>query len=348
MRSLLTSRVFQAQVFVAACVAAAVLSLACTGGEGDPEKLVIRLHDSQFESGWLNNAIAKFIIEEGYGYAVESVVESTPQMQVALPVGDIDVNLEGWQQNISEWYEEEIAKGTVLNLGVIYEASSQVFVIPSWVAQDYNIRTVPDMKDHWELFTDPQDPSKGAFYNCIAGWECAKINKIKLDAYGPSEYYNAVSPASSAALDAALADPQKARRPVFGYYWTPTALMATYDWYVLEEPPYSDECWSQVLRAAESDGSSSSAPACAYESISIDKLAHAGLRSKAPEVFTMIDKMMVGLEPLNITVAWAVQNAVEDWERAAIYYLRNNEDRWRTWVTPDAYDKIKAALEKSS
>ena len=124
--------------------------------------------------------------------------------------------------------------------------------------------------------------------------------------------------------------------------------MATYDWYVLEEPPYSDECWSQVLRAAESDGSSSSAPACAYESIPIDKLAHAGLRSKAPEVFTMIDKMMVGLEPLNITVAWAVQNAVEDWERAAIYYLRNNEDRWRTWVTPDAYDKIKAALEKSS
>ena len=137
-------------------------------------------------------------------------------MQVALPAGNIDVNLEGWQQNISEWYEEEIAAGTILNLGVIYEASSQVFVIPSRVAQEYNIRTVPDTKDHWELFTDSQDPSKGAFYNCIAGWECAKIDKVKLDVYGLSEYYNAVSPGSSAALDAALAEPQKARRPVFG------------------------------------------------------------------------------------------------------------------------------------
>ena len=37
----------------------------------------------------------------------------------------------------------------------------------------------------------------------------------------------------------------------------------------------------------------------------------------------MIDRMMVGPEPLNTTLGWAVQNAVEDWERAAIYYLQN-------------------------
>ena len=124
--------------------------------------------------------------------------------------------------------------------------------------------------------------------------------------------------------------------------------MAANDWYVLEEPPYSDGCWRQVLRAAEGDGSSPTAQACAYETLPIDKLAHSGLRSKAPEVFAMIDKMMVGLEPPNTTVAWAVQNAVEDWEKAEIYYLQNYQDRWRTWVTPDTYDKINAALNKSS
>jgi glycine betaine/proline transport system substrate-binding protein len=268
-------------------------------------------------------------------------------MQTDLPTGEVDVNLEGWQQNLSAWYEEERAKETIVNLGVMYEASSQVFVIPSWVAQTYAIKSVSDMKDHWELFTDPQDTSKGAFYNCIAGWHCAKINRAKLDAYGLSEFYNAVSPASSAALDAALTEPQKAHRPVFGYYWTPTALMATYDWYVLTEPPYRAECWKQVLSAAEGDGGSPPAQACAYESIPIDILAHAGLREKAPEVFTMLRKMMVGLDPLNATLAWAVQNAVVDWEEAAIYYLQNFGDRWRTWVTPDAYDKINAALESS-
>ena len=109
-----------------------------------------------------------------------------------------------------------------------------------------------------------------------------------------------------------------------------------------------DECWRQVLRAAEGDGTSPSALACAYESIPIDKPAHAGLRSKAPEVRTMIDKMMVGLEPLNTTMAWAIQNAVDDRDKAAIYYLQNYEDRWRTRVTPDAYDKINAALNNPS
>ena len=269
-------------------------------------------------------------------------------MQEALPSGAIDVNIEGWQHNIIGWYTEELEEGTILNLGVIYEASSQVFVIPLWLAETYEIETVFDMKDHWELFTDPQDPSKGAFYNCIAGWHCAKINKAKLDAYGLGEYYNAVSPASSAALDAALAEPQKARRPVFGFYWTPTVLMVSYDWFVLEEPRYSAECWDEVSRVADGDGAQPAAQVCAYESIPIDKLVHSGLQDKAPDVFAMIDKMMVGLEPLNTTLAWATQNSVEDWDRAAVYYLQNYEDRWRTWVTPDAYDKISAALENSN
>ena len=81
-----------------------LLAVGCGGDEGDPETPVIRLHDPQSESIWLNNGIAKFIIEEGYGYPVESVVESTPQMQEALPSGAIDVNIEGWQHNIIGWY----------------------------------------------------------------------------------------------------------------------------------------------------------------------------------------------------------------------------------------------------
>ncbi len=331
---------------ISAFLALAVLGTACAEGESDAEKPVIRLHDIQSESQWLNNAIAKFIIEEGYGYPVETVVESTPQMQDALRNGEIDVNLEGWQQNILKWYEEAIAAKDILNLGAIYEASSQVFVIPAWVAETYEISTVSDMKDHWKLFTDPNDSSKGVFYNCIAGWECANINRAKLGAYGLSEYYNAVSPASSAALDSALTEPQKARKPVFGYYWTPAALMVSYDWHVLQEPPYGEDCWRQVLLAAGGDGATTPTQGCAYESIPIDKLANAGLRDKAPDVFAMIDKMVVGLDPLNSTVAWAIQNSVEDWDQAALHYLRTYDARWRTWVTPDAYDKIDAALQK--
>jgi ABC-type proline/glycine betaine transport system substrate-binding protein len=63
-------------------------------------------------------------------------------------------------------------------------------------------------------------------------------------------------------------------------------------------------------------------------------------------VVEMLEKMTVGLEPLNDTLGWTVKNEVQDWEKAAIYYLQNYEDRWKTWVTPEAYERIKEALEE--
>jgi glycine betaine/proline transport system substrate-binding protein len=316
-----------------------LLAAGCGGG-----KPVIRLHDTQDESQWVNNAIAEFIIEEGYGYPVEAVVETTQVMQAALPKGEIDLNLEGWQQNIIDWYDEQIAKGTIVNLGMTFEGGPQFFTIPRWVAEEYNIKTVFDMKDHWELFKDPEDPSKGVFYNCITGWQCAEINTVKMEAYGLTRYYNLVSPGSSSALQAALERPQQRRQPVFGYYWAPTALIGAYDWHVLEEPPHGAACWEKIIAAREDRSLRPIDQACAYETLPIEKLAHSGLRQKAPDVVEMLEKMNVGLDPLNETLAWAYENEVEDWDEAALHYLQNYEERWKTWVEPEVYEKIKEAL----
>ena len=62
----------------------AVLVLGCASNGTDDQKPVIRLHDSLGESQKINNAIAKFIIENGYGYPVETVAASTPAIQESL------------------------------------------------------------------------------------------------------------------------------------------------------------------------------------------------------------------------------------------------------------------------
>ena len=87
--------------------------------------------------------------------------------------------------------------------------------------------------------------------------------------------------------------------------------------------------------------------ACAYETLPIEKLAHSGLQKKAPDVVEMLKKANVGLEPINETLSWAAENEVADWEEAAIYYLQTYEDRWESWVTPGAYEKIRKALEET-
>lgn len=316
------------------------LAGACAGGE----KPTIRLADTEWESLWVNNAIAEFVIENAYGYSVETEKMTSTTFQAWLPTGLIDIQMEGWEQNSIDWYNEEISKGTIENLGMIYEGGPQFFVIPHWVHERYGIDTVFDMKDHWELFRDPDDPTRGVFINCIIGWVCAEINVVKLEAYGLTDHYNIITPGSAEALDAALAEPQERGEPVFGYYWAPTALMGLYDWYILEEPPYSDACWETVTAARDNKSLRPIDEACAYQTVPINKLAWSGLKDKAPDVYELLKKMNVGLEPLNGTLAWAKENDIQDYSEAAVYYLRSFENRWSAWMPQDKVQKVKEAL----
>jgi glycine betaine/proline transport system substrate-binding protein len=275
---------------------------------------------------------------------VETIEMSTPIAQLSLAKGDVHVWTQMWQQNWLDNYNEEVAKGNIENLGMVYEGGPQMFIIPTWVHEEYNINTIFDMKDHWELFKDPEDTKKGAFINCIIGWQCAAINEVKMEAYGLTDYYNIISPGSAGAEEAAMAGPQKKQQPVFGYYWAPTALMGAYDWYILEEPEYDAEVWGKITAAKDNPSLRPLSEACAYETLPIDKGINPSLHDMAPDVVTMLEKMVVGLQPINVTAAWSVENEVQDWEKAGIYYLENYEERWKTWVTDDAYKKIKAAL----
>lgn len=333
----------------AVLLALLVVPLVAAACGGQDEKPTIRFADSQFESLWINNAVAQFIITHGYGYPVESVEMTTPIMQATLANGDVDIMMELWKQNILDWYNEEIANGNIENLGMTYEGGPQFFVIPTYVHEQYGINTVFDMKDHWELFKDPEDPSKGAFINCIIGWQCGEINTVKLEAYGLTEFYNIISPGAVAAMDAALAGAQKKKEPVFGYYWAPTSIMGAYDWWILEEPPYDAAVWDKITAARDDKSLRPIAEAVAYDSPPIDKGVHKDLKDKASDVYELLKKMNVGLKPINKTAAWAVETDIQgEWEKAAIYYLRTFEDRWSTWMPDKNFKKVKDALEKVS
>jgi glycine betaine/proline transport system substrate-binding protein len=134
--------------------------------------------------------------------------------------------------------------------------------------------------------------------------------------------------------------------PVFGYYWAPTALMGMYDWYVLEEPAFDVEVWDKILAAVDDDSLRPLDGAVAYEAVSPLNTIWSGLRDIAPELVPVIDKMNIGLEQTNRAAAWAMENEVEDWEKVAIWYLREYDSRWQAWVSSDAYTKIKKFVDE--
>ena len=217
-------------------------------------------------------------------------------------------------------------------------------MIPAWVAQLHGIYSVADMQRHWRLFQDPEDPTKGVFFNCIIGWTCLEINRVKLEAYGLDKYYNAISPSSPEALEAAFENAQLKRVPIFGYFWNPNAMMALYDWQVLTEPPHSDEVWAQVLAAGENADLRPLDRACEYEAGSGHKLIHRKLADRAPEIVDVLSAFHLDTDTLNELLLRSRLSTAESWADIARYFFRRHPKLWHPWVTPTARARMEKAL----
>ncbi len=306
------------------------------------KKEPIYFYGGSWESVWLINQIAAYIIENGYGYPVIMSEVNEYEYYRAFEKGKIEIDMEAWLPNFPDWHARQTKIGTLIQMGNTFESGPQFFMIPKWVAEEHQIETIKDMKEHWELFRNPQNPGKGLFYNCIVGWSCLEINRGKLQAYGLDQYYDIINPGSSESLEQTFIRAQEEHRPVFGYYWEPSPLMGRYEWHILKEPPYSAEIWRQLNDAVQAGQQPKAA--CAYEAAPVAKFVYHTLPRRAPQVTAMIGKMEIGLEPLNSALGWAQQNNTRDWRRVAIHYLRQNPGRWQSWVTPSAAEKIKRQL----
>lgn len=319
------------------------MTAAC-GNAAPAKKPTIHFYDGGWDSQWTELAIAKLIIEKGYGYPTDATEMTNEILYPAIEKGEIDVDIEEWPQNIPDTYAKMIKGGYLEEMGYILEGGPQFFIIPKWVSEQYGIKTVFDMKDHWDLFKDPEDPSKGLFINSMLGWDCTIINELKLEAYGLSKYYNSIA-SSTGAQTAAMVAAQKKHQPVFGYFWAPSALVGQYDWYILEEPKFSQAVWDKLSLAKTDNSLRPLTQACEYPNQPLPLCIQPKLRQKAPDVVEMFSHMTIGLDRMNKTLAWADENQITNHEKTAVYFLRQYDSLWKTWVTPDAYNKIKAFLD---
>jgi glycine betaine/proline transport system substrate-binding protein len=310
-----------------------VVSVAGCGDKYSKDPIVFA--DLGWDSALVHNQIAAFILENGYGYpaSVFTPGETIP-LFAGLERGDIDVNMECWVQNQQEAYDKAIAAGTIVDLGDNFWDNWQGWLVPTYMVEDGDIPegiTVDQMPMYWELFKDPEDSSKGRFYSCIAGWECEIINQEKMATYGLDDIYNVFLPGSGAALLASMVSAYEKHEPWFGYYWAPTPALGKYDMTVIEEPPYSDEAWSNGYD-------------CAYPAVHVNILVNAEFKDGAdPAIIDFLTKYSTTTAQNNDFLAYILDNDAS-YEEAAVYFLQNYEDVWTTWVSDDVANKVKDAL----
>jgi len=310
-----------------------------TGQALAKDKLVFS--DLSWDSAQVHNRIAGFILENGMGYGIEYIPVDTISGFAGLTRGDIDITMEIWVDNQQPAYGKAIAAGKIIDLGPNFPDSWQGWLVPTYVIKGDpargikpmapDLKSVTDLPKYAKLFKDVEEPSKGRFYSCPAGWECEKINEKKFAAYGLDDTYNVFLPGSGAALVASLAGAYKKGEPWFGYYWAPTWVLGSYDMTPLEEPAYDKAVFESTAKSA-------------YPAVSVNIAVNSSMPKKAPEVVEFLKKYETTQAITNKILAF-MQAKEADTQQAAEWFLKEYESLWTSWVSSDVAAKVKKALK---
>ncbi len=309
-----------------------------------------RLADFDWNSANVHTGIVQFILEHGFGCEVETTRGSTTPIMAAHYDSQLDVVTELWYDNIVTQYDAVEAEGIIENIGINTPDSQQAFYVDRNTAEKYNIKSVLDMNNPEiaALFTDPENPDMGRMVSCIGGWTCYTINHVKQRVYGLDKFYTNFDPGSSGALAAEIAGAFAKDRPIFTYYWAPTALMGKVDLVRLTEPPYDAACWGAMMDVVEdikANGKDVYKPTCAteYKDMSLDKSVLTAWADTHPDETAFLRAYSIPTATVNKLLAYYEDEADGDMELLAIQYLSNNSE-WKSWVSAEVAANVSGAL----
>ena len=319
---------------IAVTIVAAAAIAAC--GDSAEEKETIVFSDLNWTSAQVQDRIAQYIVEEGYGYPTDVVFGSTLPLFQGLRRGDSDVTMEIWLPNQDEAWMEAQAAGEVISVGESLGKDWQsAFVIPAYLQEQYpDLDSVDDLKDDRfkELFATAETGGKARLVSCVIGWACEEVNAQQIEGYGLADHVHVINPGDGAAANADLYGAYEKGEPWIGYQWGTNDPALVLDLVRLEEPAYSDECWFTTK-------------ACAYEDATILIAVHPDLTVNAPDVVAMLRKWSFNIGVYKEVAAWQGENPDATANDAALWWLNGNVNVWSAWVTEEAADDIKAALE---
>ena len=324
-------RLLQSLPLLAVVIALAAALLGCNT---QTEKEEVILYDVGWDSATIQTRVAAYIIEHGYGYPVTVITGQPVPFYPALENGTAHINFEIWLPNQQEPYDSVIERGVAVDLGKSIEDSWQGFGVPQYFKDENpGLVSVFDLPDYAHLLSTADTQGKGRIVNCVPGWACEEINVRKVTGYDLDESLAFVNPGSESALLADLGSSYSRGEPWLGYVWGPSKMSFDYDMYVLEEPEYSEECWSTDK-------------ACEYPISEVKILAAKSLVDRAPEIADFLRAWDLKFDQLMLVVEWMYGNDRTPMEGAE-YYLRTFPEIWQSFVTPDAARRVERQLDRN-
>ena len=304
--------------------------------ERERERETIVFSDLNWASALVQNRIAQYIVEKGYGYPTGTVFGGTLPLFQGLKQGDTHVTMEIWIPNLQEQWEEAVAAGEVLQAGYTLGSDWQsTFVIPKYLQDEYpDLDHVDDLKDtkYRELFADAESRGKARIVICVPGWACELVNEAQIKGYGLEEHLHVIRPGSEEAMFAEIYGAVERGDPWLGYMWGIGDPAVLHELVRLEEPPYSDECWERDM-------------ACAFQDTTFLIGVHPGLPQRAPDIMDFLDQWNFTTGNYDDVLKWMHANDNPTYGEAALNWMKEHGAVWSSWIPDDTATAVQAALD---
>ena len=304
-----------------------------------------------WNSALVQNGIARYIVEHGYGHETSQIEGATVPLFQGLRKGDVDITMEIWLPNQNVVWNAAVKAGEVIPVGKSLEDNWQsTFLIPAYVQEAHpELDSVEDLKEeqYKSLFAEADSGGKAVLYGCIAGWACRGVQEGteagdgQIVAYGLSDHVELRDPGTSGALAAAINGAFAKEEPILFYYWGPTKLMLDlgYPEKVIDlEQPDPSTC-------ANNDP----VHGCAFPPAEIMIAMNTALVEDAPYLISFFNKWDWSAGNQLVADAWYGEHSdrydtsEEAFEATAVWFLKNN-DSWQSWVPDDVREKVLAAI----
>jgi len=302
----------------------------------------VTIGEMNWDSARVIANLEKFILEVGYGCEVELVQTTTvPAMTSMVEKGEPDIVSEIWINSVRESLDKGVAEGRIVSAGnVLSDGGVEGWWIPAYFAEEHpEIRTVQQVMDNASLFQDPEDPSKGRFYNCPSGWACKIINTNLFHAYGLGKRFNNFDPGSAEGLAGAIAKAYERREPWFGFYWEPTSVLGKYPMVMVELADFDAEG-----HTCNTQENCDTPHARRYPPAQVVAVTTKAFAESHPGEMAFISNISIPNDVMNDVLAWGEDNQAEGNEMAG-YFAVKHEALWSSWLPADVAEKVKTALK---
>jgi len=294
--------------------------------------------------------VDKVILEKGYGCEVELIPGATmPTFASMDEKGAPDMNPEQWANAVYAPLNKAVDEGRLVigNKAPITGLGEGWWITPGTVEKIPEIKgmTAVEILEHPEWFPHKEDPSKGAFHGCPAGWGCQLANANLYKAFEMEKKgWVLIDPGSAAGLDGSISKAADSGNPWFGYYWNPTSIVGKYNLIQLEwGVDYAgDENWNGCIVKPEQeclDPKPSAWIKSEVNTIITSKFAEQG----GKKIVKYIKKRTYPGPVMNGMLVYMADNQASGAD-AAIEFLTKHEKVWKKWVSGAAKKAIKAGL----